>query len=339
MEIGWRPVTADDVPAWNALIARAEEVDQTGEHYNEADLAEELADRAQGPDDRLSAWDGNTMVAFAAVRPREAITDHWRIEGEGTVDPAYRGRGLGTRGLAWANERAERLHCQRHPDVEMRFQVGGYLARADQVSLLEAGGLEAVNWSAVMRAHLDRVELATEPVRWPAGYHLMAYDRGLSAATMAAHNAAFQDHWGFVPWTPTMWEQWVDGARNSRFDLSWALVPDERDGSAAAAAGAGVMVAAYVLTSEFDAYEQATGRREAYLAKIGVRRELRGRGVASGLLRHALAAYRADGFDETSLDVDTNNPTGAFGLYERAGYQVETLTATFQRISPPVRSR
>ena len=23
-----------------------------------------------------------------------------------------------------------------------------------------------------------------------------------------AHNAAFADHWGFAPWTPTEWQQW-----------------------------------------------------------------------------------------------------------------------------------
>ena len=95
MDLDWRPVTVDDVPAWNALLARSEEVDHTGEHYNEDDLVEELQDEAQGPDDRMGAWDGDKMVAFAAVRPREAIVDHWRIESEGTVDPVHRGTGLG----------------------------------------------------------------------------------------------------------------------------------------------------------------------------------------------------------------------------------------------------
>ncbi len=331
MGITWRPLGVADVAAWNALLARAEEVDRTGEHYNEADLAEELADPATGPDDRRACWDESRMVAFAGIRPREAITDHWRIEGEGTVDPEYRGRGLGTHGVAWARDRAVTLQRERHPEVELRFQIGGYLAREDQVALLEAAGLQAVNWSATMRAHLDRIELPDQPIRWPAGYRLIDYDRAVSTATMAAHNVAFQDHWGFVPWTSTMWEQWVDGSRNSRFGLSWVLVPDGPVGD--------VSVGAYVLTSEFDAYEQATGRREAYLAKIGVRRELRGRGIATNLLRHALSAYRAEGFHESSLDVDTNNPTGAFGLYERAGYQVETLTATFQGVHPPVRGQ
>ena len=79
-----------------------------------------------------------------------------------------------------------------------------------------------------------------------------------------------------------------------------------------------------------------TGRKEAFLAKIGVRREQRGRGLASALLRHSLRLYQAAGYHESALDVDTNNPTGAFGIYERVGYVVETRTATFERVLPPV---
>jgi ribosomal protein S18 acetylase RimI-like enzyme len=325
MDIEWRGITRADVPAWNRLLATAELVDQTGEHYDEADLHEELSDPAAGPDDRISGWLGDEMVAFAGVRPRGSVTDHWRIDGEGTVDPAHRGNGLGTEGLSWAVGRLEALRKERHPDFETRLQFLGHLDLDDQVRLFEGAGFTAVNWSAVMRAHFDGGDVMQPgDVSWPAGHHLETYDRSRSAATMAAHNVAFQDHWGFVSWSPAMWEQWVDGTKNSRHDLSWVLVPDDDPDR----------VVAYLLTSEFAAYEAATGRRDAYLAKIGVRPGLRGRGVASSLLQLALRRYREDGFHETSLDVDTSNPTGAFGLYERAGYRVERRTAIFQRVWP-----
>ncbi|MGH3588038.1 MAG: GNAT family N-acetyltransferase, partial [Pseudonocardia sp.] len=69
---------------------------------------------------------------------------------------------------------------------------------------------------------------------------------------------------------------------------------------------------------------EATGKREAYVGKVGTRREYRGRGLASYLLRHALVAYKEAGYDESSLDVDSENPTGALGIYERAGFVVES---------------
>jgi ribosomal protein S18 acetylase RimI-like enzyme len=81
---------------------------------------------------------------------------------------------------------------------------------------------------------------------------------------------------------------------------------------------------AYVQTNEYDAYFEATGRREAYVGKVGTRRESRGRGLASILLQHCMKAYQQAGYDEASLDVDSENPTGALGVYKRAGFEVES---------------
>jgi mycothiol synthase len=175
-----------------------------------------------------------------------------------------------------------------------------------------------------MRVQLDGRTIP--PAVWPDGVVLHTYGLRWSRPMREAHNAAFADHWGFVDWTAERWQQWVDGSRNFRPDLSWVLVDDADP----------AVVVAYIQTNEYDAYAEATGRKEAHVGNIGVRREHRGRGLASNLLRHALRAYQAAGFDESALGVDTNNPTGAFGLYERAGYEVERRIATFRRLLPPM---
>jgi mycothiol synthase len=46
--------------------------------------------------------------------------------------------------------------------------------------------------------------------------------------------------------------------------------------------------------------------------------------VAGILLQHCLKAYQEAGYDEASLDVDSENPTGALGVYRRAGFEVES---------------
>jgi ribosomal protein S18 acetylase RimI-like enzyme len=324
MQIAWRPVGADDIPAWARLLAAMEVVDQTGEHYDEEDLVEEFGDPSMGPHDRLSGWAGDEMVAYAGLRPRRTLTDSQRIDVEGGVVPSRRGEGLGAELMRWAVERAAELRAEHAPHLPARIHAHADLANVDQVSLFEDAGFEAVNWSAVMRVHLDADVFEARPADLPAGLSLLGYDARWSTPTRAAHNDAFQDHWGFVAWDEAMWHQWVDDSKNFRPELSWVVV-DDADPS---------HVIAYVQSSEFEAYQAMTGRREAYLAKIGVRRDYRGRGVASALLRHALHAYRSQGYVESSLDVDTNNPTGAFGLYERAGYRVERRTATFLRTVP-----
>jgi len=42
------------------------------------------------------------------------------------------------------------------------------------------------------------------------------------------------------------------------------------------------------------------------------------------LLGHSLHAYRDAGYDQAALNVDSENVTGALGIYERAGFQVES---------------
>jgi ribosomal protein S18 acetylase RimI-like enzyme len=65
------------------------------------------------------------------------------------------------------------------------------------------------------------------------------------------------------------------------------------------------------------------------VGKVGTLREHRGRGLAGALLRHSLLAYRDAGFDEAALDVDSDNPTGALGVYQRAGFRVERRFADY----------
>lgn len=129
-----------------------------------------------------------------------------------------------------------------------------------------------------------------------------------------------------MPWDVEMWRRREDESKNARNPMSWLLVHEDRP----------ELVVGYLMSHEYEAYQEATGKREAYLAKIGVRREFRGRGIASGLLRHALRRYTEAGYDESCLDVDTSSPTGALGLYERAGYEIEKRTATYERRLPPL---
>jgi mycothiol synthase len=327
MDVEWRHLTHDDVPAWATLMANAELVDNTKEHYNEGDLHEEMDDPATGSQDRIGGFVGGAMAVNAGVRPRADASAFLRLDCEGFVDPRWRGRGLGSHGVQWILERCREIHAERAPEVAAKVQLLGYPDNSEQIALLESQGFTAVNWSAVMRAHLDDGREVVEPPL-PAGLTLLPYDLSWSARMREAHNAAFRDHWGFVAWDEEMWQQWVDGSKNFRPDISWVVV-DDADPE---------VVVAYVQSNEFDAYEAVTGRREAYLGKIGVRPEYRGHGLASALLRHALRGYHEAGYVESSLDVDTNNPTGAFGLYERAGYEVETRKTTYEIELPALSS-
>ncbi len=322
-DVTLRPLSTDDVPAWNRLLAEIEKVDRTGEHYNEADLLEELAN----PDievgkDIVGAFLGDELVGYFLVYPR-AVDDHLKFHLDGGVRPDLRGRGIGTLLAEAMRRRAEEFHAEKHPTSEALLTLRGLSDNREQALLMRDIGLEVDRWSFVMRADLSR-DLDAPPLL-PEGLELRRYDDEVDQAMHEAHNAAFVDHPNFTPWTEVMWKQWVSGSRNFRPHLSFVVVDPTRPD----------FVVAYLQSNEYDAYFEQTGRREAFVGKVGTRREYRGRGLAGQLLRHALQEYKAAGYDEASLDVDSENPTGALGIYERAGFEVESRWTDYAaRLTP-----
>ena len=71
-----------------------------------------------------------------------------------------------------------------------------------------------------------------------------------------------------------------------------------------------------------DAAENTEQRRaRAYTERITTVPGWRRRGIASALLVQAMEHFRAAGMTEAALAVDTDNASGALGLYERIGFE------------------
>mgnify|MGYP006174609171 CR=1 FL=1 len=96
MDITLRGLQTTDIPAWNRLLAEAEKADRTGEHYNEADLAEEMANPDIEPSkDLVGAFLGEEMVGYFSVYARSAAEEVHKIHLGGVVRPDHRGQGIG----------------------------------------------------------------------------------------------------------------------------------------------------------------------------------------------------------------------------------------------------
>ena len=300
-----RPLTADDLPAAAGLLAAAEPVDDTGEHSDADDLAEWwVNDLVDLPRDSRAVWtDDGALVAVAVVVSMREVREDHRVLLEGRVHPAWRGCGTGRALLDWQLRRAAEVHRRDRPELPARLTVSVYPGMAPLESLVCCAGFTAERWYADM----DRPLTGLPEVPAVPGVELVPFAWDRDDEVRRAHNEAFTDHHGSGERDATTWRAWFTGTRAFRPDLSVLALVD----------GA---VAGYVLTYVYEADTRATGVQQAHLGQLGVLRPARGRGIASSLIVEALRAGAAAGCDTAGLQVDTENPTGAFGLYRRLGF-------------------
>ncbi|MDT9594657.1 GNAT family N-acetyltransferase [Nocardioides zeae] len=324
-DIELRGLTPADLPALDRLLREVEAVDRTDEHYNLADLREEaedpLVDLGRDWVGAFDAGEDHRLVGSFRVTPRAPGETALTAYATGCTHPERRGEGIGTR---LAEAMLDRLRERHHaaPTLPAHLHVMGLTSDEAQGGLLAGIGFAPHRYALTLGVGpLGEQDLADPPT----GLRIRAYDPEVDLdALRETHNVVFRDHPGSSPWTPEEWTQWVTGSRSFRPGLSVVAV----DASDA--------IVGYVQTEEYDAVEEVTGRKEAWIARVGTVREHRGRGLAPLLLRHVLEACRAAGFDRASLEVDSENPSGALGVYERAGFELEQHWTTYRRDLEPL---
>ncbi len=306
MRLEPRPVTPADAGDVAALMGRIAQDHPTGFELAAGEVIELINDYPGLILD--GGWYGDELVAYTAVLPRAATEGVHPFLLFGDVDPASLGNGFGTLMLERALSAARAVHGRDAPTESARYATRALEGRADQADLLTSHGFTLDRHNFLMVSTLDELPV---PVL-PDDLTLTSFDPADSEELRAAHNEAFRDYPSYseideVNWTTFM----VDGS-HVRNDQSFVLRDPARAGA----------VAAYVFTHEYTLAPSGEAGREAYVAYVGTLPDHRGRGLATNLLAHMLNVAKGAGFDTSSLDVDTANPTGALGIYERAGYSV-----------------
>ena len=303
MTISVRVLVDEDADDYAALADAIEADHTTNFHLSAAEFLEvrrEVGAVLEG------AYDGDRLVAWSGYLPFPAHETGRPFLLAGDVHPAELGRGLGTLMAGRALAGARGRHAEESPQVRASFSIQGPSGRDDQADLLRGLGLEVSRYRFTMVAegHPERAAFAP-------GYELVSFDAAHHELLCAAHNRAFADYPNHHPMAQETFDGFVVRAAHNRPELSWWL----RDDTGA--------VAAYLFTQEYAL--PISGRRdgrEAYIPYLGTLPAHRRRGLAGALIRHALHEHRHAGYATSSLEVDAANPTGALGLYERAGFAV-----------------
>lgn len=300
----WRPITPDDIGQWLDLLKRMAEEDKPDWVEERADLERILESSKTDPEkDTIIGLDGDGVPrAVGSIQKNHGST---LIHTMGGVDPLWRRRGIGTALYGWQAGRARRRLDEDGAGAGV-LRTYAEERVPSQLALMDATGNTIVRYFTEMTRPL-RTEIPT--VEIPAGLRIVTFSEELSEAVRQAHNEAFQDHWGSEPRDQESWRYTVT---HPEFRPDWSLaVVDVETGD----------VAAYQLASFDPGSKDILGYSEAYTDLLGVRRNWRGLRLAPALLVEAMRRFAADGIENAGLGVDTENPSGALGLYERLGYE------------------
>ncbi len=266
--------------------------------YGATDWTElELREEWEGIDLDRDAWlavDGGAVAGVAhlsEIREGRIITD-------GYVHPGHTGHGVGGALLEAIEARARELEPGLAPGERVYLETAHLVGDPGAPTLFAAKGYRRVR--SFFR--MVRPLLGDEPApSLPAGLEFRPFVADIHGpAVHAAHEEAFVEEWGHRPRDYSVWSEKVIGWTRFDPELFVAIWDGEE-------------VAGFSLN-----YDKRMGDW-GWIGTLGVRPAWRRRGLGLALLHESFRRFARRGESTAALGVDSENPTGATRLYERAG--------------------
>lgn len=278
-----RPLTEADAEAVYLVMVAQQQADLGRVDIELADIvADWQRPSFEVPDSTIGVFDGDRLVGYAEHSGRD--------RGDASVDPAYLGRGLGTRLALWMQDKAR---SRGESVVGMPVPQGGPGDR-----LLESLGYR-VRWTSWVLQLPAGAQVPDR--RLPEGFVV----REATDADLPAMHEVVED--AFLEWSVRDREPFEDFLaetveRPGHEPWMLRVVTD---------AGGDIVACACVVHSDAG---------EAYVSRLATRADQRNRGLGQALLVDSFRAGRAHGATTSGLSTDSR--TGALGLYEKAGMVV-----------------
>lgn len=235
----------------------------------------------------IGVLDGDRLVGYAEF----AAPDR----GDAAVHPDYRGRGIGTALAQWMQDTAR---SRGATVVGMPVPVGSAGDR-----LLESLGYD-VRWHSWVLQLPEGARIVDRPL--PEGYVV----REAEPSEYPAVHTVVED--AFLEWSVRDRETFED------FQAVVMGRPGFRPWMVRAAFDPAGEVVGAAIESLFEPEDERPP--DAFISRLAVRRDQRGRGLAQALMVDAFRVAREHGAVTSGLSTDSR--TGALGLYEKVGMRV-----------------
>ncbi|HEY7563360.1 MAG TPA: GNAT family N-acetyltransferase [Acidimicrobiia bacterium] len=298
-----RPATAADLPAIHAVNRRVEIADEVPIVTPLEEFEDWLDDPHLSLEDdvRIVEMSGEPIgYGFVWHRPSDARESRAFVSGG--IVPEYRRQGAGSLLLGWQLQRA-RDRVRTGPEELPRYiRTNAFESEAEAIALYESHGMRPIRYYDELLRPLDSVP----PVPELDGISLVAWEDARREEVRQVSNLAFADHWGTSPVDAAAWNHRLD-SYGTRLELSWIALNGDR-------------VVGLSINGHFPSDQELTGRLDGWVQTLGTHPEYRRRGIASALVLRSCHTFVEAGFTHAALGVDSENPTGAYRLYQRLGF-------------------
>lgn len=232
------------------------------------------------------------------------------------IHPAENNVELHSHLLGWVEKRS--LEVAAETKVSDSQVLRAFLANIEKEALreaaLQAQGFKPVRYMNRMARDLN------EPIEippLPEGLEVRPVPETHYRAVMNGLDEAFQDHWGHSPIQEENYQSFISSPmfKPSLWQVAW-------DGDE---------VAAGILNMVDEEANKQFNIQRGMTDPIFTRRPWRKRGLARALLMRSLQMFKDIGMTEAMLGVDTQNPSGAFVLYESCGFKPTLRSVIFEK--------
>ncbi len=299
----WRAPETSDASAIVALQDACCDVDRTY-RITESEVLDRWTDPSlQTIADALVgiASDGRIVASIWSYMPGGAESEQPLFGDENQIHPAFRTNEMRDFVLGWWEARGRQRLAEDSISLPARFYAHRFDHQEKDIAFLVSRGYEIVRYYHELGRDLsqpiEKSDLFAELDVRPLREH--------QAEGLVVHNQSFRDHWGSQPITHERWEHF----------FTKALIP-----AASFVVLDGDEPVAYVLCEKYPQDFVDRGWSHGWVSGVGTVRSHRRMGIATALIAQAMQIMVEDGMEYALLGVDSENPTGAYGVYESLGF-------------------